>query len=175
MSEISATSIATMRYAPAESSRVELYNYNGAEELTLGQLVIALCVRAGAVFERDAVVQLNVMNMGVANIEELSDWGDAVLAGTADWTNIRKRLIEKYKVLDSSLPADIASYNDNMSAMEQITQCISDQNSSVDRVAIEIETAINRRDTQYQLATETITHYGGSAMNTAVHMAPATR
>jgi len=131
-----------MRNVASEYSAIELYNFNGAEDLTLSQLVVALCVRAGAVFERDAVVQLNLMNSGVSNAEELATWGDQVLEGS-EWSNIRPKLISKYGVKDSALPASIEGYTDRMNALEQIVQKLTDQNSSIDRIAIEIDGAFH--------------------------------
>ena len=42
---IEATQIATMRYAPEGSSAINLYSNGAADGLTLGQLVISVCMR----------------------------------------------------------------------------------------------------------------------------------
>jgi len=148
MSEISASTVGVFRNAPSGSSAIELYNYNGAEEMTVSQLVMAIAIRASAVYERDSVVQLNLMNRGVDRIKTLTDYGEKVLAGdNAAWPDIKKSLEQTYGL--TKLPDSITSYTDQMSVMEQIRQKLTDENSSVDRIAIEIETAINRRDSEY--------------------------
>jgi len=174
MDDISTTTIGTLRNAPAESAAIRLYNYNGAEDVTLAQLVMALAVRTSALYERNSVAQLNLMNRGVDKIEKLSAYAEKVLAGdTAGWADIRKALIDGFGIAATALPETIATYDDRMRAMTQIRQRLTTENSSVDRIAIEIETAISRRDNQYRLATETVVHFGKSSMNTAVQMAVA--
>ncbi|MBO5939587.1 MAG: hypothetical protein J6R18_00120 [Kiritimatiellae bacterium] len=50
---IEASQIATNRYAPEGSEAINLFSTGAAENLTLGQLVAAVCVRtAGALKEQ---------------------------------------------------------------------------------------------------------------------------
>lgn len=193
MSEISSSTIAVNRYAPAGSSAIELYNYNGAEGLTVSQLIIAVQVRRCACLERDSVVQSNLLNRGVEYIDTLSTYAETILqalstteesecgadseltkaskAAKAKWkSEIRAYLIAR-GLTDAELPADIETYERRMQAMEMVQNRLTAVNSSVDRTAIELETCIGRRDTAYRLATECVTHGGASAMNTATNYA----
>jgi len=172
MGEVSATAIGTFREAPSGSSRIELYNYNGSEDMTVAQLIMAISIRCSAIYERQSVVQMNMMSRGVDNIELLSGYGDSILAGDNDkWkSTIRNALKNTFKVKDSALPAEINTYSDRMAAMEQIQQLLTQENSDVDRIAIEAETAINRRDSVYDMATQCVTHFGGSLMTAATNM-----
>lgn len=193
MSEISSSTIAVNRYAPQGSSAIELYNYNGAEGLTLSQLVIAVQVRRCACLERDSVVQSNMLNRGVEYIDTLSAHAETILealsaaeeseygaaseltkaskAAKAKWkSEIRPYLLAR-GLTEGELPADIETYERRMQAMEMVQNRLTTVNSSVDRTAIELETCVNRRDTMYRLATECVTHGGASAMNTAANCA----
>lgn len=193
MSEISASTIAINRYAPKNAAQIELFNYNGAEGMTLSQLIIAVQVRRCACLERDSVVQVNVMNRGVDLINTLSAHIETVLqalsaaeedqygadspetkaskAAKQAWIDtVRPYLIDR-GVPAENLPADIGTYDRKMQAVERLKDLLTQANSSVDRVAIEIETCINRRDSMFRIATECVTHGGVSAMNTAASYA----
>lgn len=193
MSEISSSTIAVNRYAPEGSSAIELYNYNGAEGLTISQLIIAVQVRRCACLERDSVVQSNLLNRGVEHIDTLSAHAETVLqalstteeseygdkseltkaskAAKAKWkSEIRAYLLAR-GLTEDELPVDIETYERRMQAMEMIQNRLTAANSSIDRTAIELETCINRRDTMYRIATECVTHGGASSMNMAANYA----
>ena len=167
MAEIYAEAIGASRYAPESCAHIELYGYNGAERLTLGQLINAVVVRRCALLERHSVLEMNMVAVDSDRIERLGQHASAILAQSSDWASIRNELIADFGVEDSSLPDAINSYNKRMQAFEAVKQKIEECNSSVDRTVIELQTAVSRRDAMYNLATTICSHLGKSEQNTA--------
>jgi len=166
MSEIYATRIATSRYAVPGEQSIDLYSVKGADNLAFGELVIAVCVRRAAYLERASVVYNNQLADGADKIEELSDYLEELADGDttdARWQQIKKRIEEKYAnelaaASSTGLPSSISSYKNLMEACDTMRDMLSNLNSSVDRIAVELETLMSRRDTTYKMATSTTTH-----------------
>lgn len=167
MAEIYAEAIGANRYAPESCANIELYGYNGAERLTVGQLVNAVVVRRCALIERHSVLEMNMIATDSGRIERLGALASDILASSANWASIRSELIADFGVEDSSLPDVISSYNKRMQAFEAVKQKIEACNSSVDRTVIELQTAVSRRDAMYNMATTICSHLGKSEQNTA--------
>lgn len=202
MSEISATSIAVNRYAAEGSDRIYLYNYNGCEEMTIPQLVNAICVRSAAYLERSSAVQMNVLTQGSDTLERLTYYAEWVLDGVdseanakaweAKWKDRRKgfdSVRPTYKEMTEFLQGlgveglpDVSTWTDAQDAAKiaeltapkakmtyytYMEQQIMNVNAANDRVAVELQTAISRRDAVYDIATTVVTHFGKSSINTA--------
>jgi hypothetical protein len=60
---IEASQIATNRYAPAGSRAINLYSTGTAENLTLGQLVSAVCIRTAGALEEQSVNKMNMIDL----------------------------------------------------------------------------------------------------------------
>jgi len=164
--ELSSTVISTNRYAPAGSDAVRLYNYNGAEDLTIAQLVAAVCVRRVAQVEDQAVASMNLMMNTTDVLEKLSQEINEMVAidinvPDPDWAERRKRLIDM-GCEASGLPAAITTYKDRLQAYETVQKRIEALNSVSDRAGIELQTSASRRDAVFTLATNTTTHIGAS-------------
>ena len=172
MAEIVTNEISVNRYAPEGANSVCLYNTNGCENITFGQLVMAVCIRQAATYERSAVIYENRLAEGAAKMEELSAWLEELLeedaAGAAliaadRWKEIRAELIASYGCSATSgetkyLPESVTAYGDRMEAYETIRTLLNESNSSVDRLAIELQTEVSRRDTAYNMATQCTTN-----------------
>lgn len=173
--ELSATVISTNRYAPAGADAVKLYNYNGAEGLTLAQLVSAVCVRRNAQIESQAVAVMNLMTNTTDVLDQLAKEINEMVAiaipgedptwATAN-TWRRARLIA-LGCEASGLPSDITSYKNRLQAYETIQKRMEALNSVSDRAGIDLETAMSRRDTTFTLASTTTLHYGASLATSA--------
>ena len=83
---IEANQIAVNRYAPAGSDAINLYSTGTAENLTLGQLVSAVCIRTAGALEEQSVNKMNMMSVGTAKLEKTSDYMRQIAEGTmSDW------------------------------------------------------------------------------------------
>ncbi len=203
MSEISATTIARNRYATEDANRILLYNYNGCENMTIPQLVNAICVRSASYLERSSAVQMNMLTQGSDTVERLTYYAEWVLDGIdseenaqeweAKWADRRKNfdtVRPTYKEMTeflqelgvtgltdvsgmtaeqdaAKLEALSKSYKDKMAYYDNFEKQIMNVTATNDRVAIELQTCISRRDAVYDIATTVTTHFGKSSMNTA--------
>ena len=83
---IEASQIATNRYAPAGSEAINLYSTGTAEDLTLGQLVAAVCVRTAGALEEQSINKMNLMNVGTEKLEKASVYMQEIAEETmSDW------------------------------------------------------------------------------------------
>ena len=72
MQTIEIQQIGTNRYAPAGADAVRLYAIDGAEGLTLAQLVAAVCIHRGAHLETRAVSRMNKMTQNNHYLQAMS-------------------------------------------------------------------------------------------------------
>ena len=61
---IEVNTIGTNRYAPENSAAINLYGYDYASNLTLTQLIQAVCIRTAAMYEAQSVTKMNMMTAG---------------------------------------------------------------------------------------------------------------
>ena len=174
MGEITATTIAENRCAPKGSEAIRLYGYNGVEGLTLGQLVAAFSIRRAAVLERQGVTVMNRMVGNTDILDELTGLGKEVLASGESSAErraeLRAKLAERLAACGadvSSLPDDLDSYENRMTAFAAVKTKLDEYNSAVDRLAIELETCTSRRDTVYMISTTIVKHYMSGCMSQA--------
>ena len=64
--------IGTNRYAPEGANAVCLYSIEGADGLTLAQLVAAVCIHRGASLEARAVGRMNKMTVNNTYLQAMS-------------------------------------------------------------------------------------------------------
>ena len=168
MSEVQMETIAVTRYAPKGANAIRLYDYNGAEGLTMAQLIAAWAFRRSAVIESRTVVVLNRMNQQRDLLQTLVEAGDAVLAqDNGLWTSRWRGYLLSRGCESSSLPANITSFDDMMTAFDAVKQKLTEANSAMDRLSIQLQAAVTRRDTVLQMSTKQILNYGQSCMKIA--------
>ena len=174
MSEISATTVAVNRYAPEGSEAVQLYNYNGAEGLTLGQLCAAFSLRRAALLENQSVGIMNRIVAGSDRLDMLSDYAQRAVKADALDAGARASLYDEIKAYlggigtdTSTLPANLDGYENRMSMFTAIKTKLDEGTSTVDRLAISLETAVTRRDTVYAMSTTIVKHYTASCLSQA--------
>lgn len=160
--------IAVNRYAPEESAAINLYSYAHAENLTLGQLMSAVCLRAGALLEARSIRKMNEMDNGSKKIEDLSDVLGRVSTediGSADWAVLRGRLGEEYGI--TSLPGSIASYEDKMTALTEIKRTLDQMTQLSQEDMIDLQSLVSARDVAFTTSTNLVHAVQGAAMRTA--------
>lgn len=156
MTAITQTQISINRYAPADVASVNLYNYNGAEGLTLGQLISAVCIARGAELERGTVTLMNSVASTTGRLRTLADYANEVVAGTSNWAAIRGFCISQCGIAADSLPTAVEGYNDRMLAFNAMRTKMDDLTSVAQQTALDLQSTINRRDVVFGTATNTL-------------------
>ena len=89
---ISVETISVNRYAPRGSEAVNLYSngLEGGDHLTIGQLVIAVAMRAAAAYEAQSVTKMNVMAADTAVLARAADYMEEIVNETD------KAIIDRY-------------------------------------------------------------------------------
>lgn len=179
MSEISATAIGTLRYAPEGAATIRAYNYNGVEGLTLAQLIMAFSFRRAAQTEQTCVNAMNQLSLGADRLTALSDAAQFVLADGAKtfgrwskWADVRAYLVKigiEAKILPEKIGGSTA-HKEIMAIYEAIRTKLTECNASNDTLAVGLQTSVNRRDVVYNTATSSITGLGQSAIACAMKL-----
>lgn len=175
--------IGTLRYAPAGSNSVNLYNVNGLEGQTLGQLVMAVCCQRAALDEQLAVVQMNRMNATatkmaatgcvlsqVVDAEGGTTWQTKIdIAGSdyepefvaADatlWDFLTK------EVGVTGLPERLDTIADRLAAADIIKEAMDRLNRAAEEESVKLESTVSRRDVEYRTAASTVLGIGKSGL-----------
>lgn len=162
---ITAETIAINRYAPDGSEKIELYSYNGADSLTFAQLWMAFSFKRAALLEHESVTIMNRITSSSDRLETLSAYAKDVLKGPEcpNWNEIKNYLQGSCGVT-TALPTSVSAYKDMMDAYEVIKSKLEEYTTVADKLVINLQTCVSRRDTIYNLSTQAIAHYC-SAMN----------
>ncbi|MBQ6924629.1 MAG: hypothetical protein IJQ73_08310 [Kiritimatiellae bacterium] len=173
---ISSIQIATNRYAPEGSAAVNLYGYELASGLALGQLVQAVCIRSAAAYEAQSVIKMNQMTAGSQILAEAADWLEEVAAGTDRWPAARAFCIDQLGVPSASLPAadatDIKSYARRMQVAAAMQDKMNALAQSQQEDMIDLQTMVNRRDVAYSTSSGVVHAMGQSQMEDAGNFLP---
>ncbi len=163
---IEAVTLHTNPNAPEGANAVNLYNTSLAKGLTLGQLLSAVCLRAGAVLERQGVSKMNTLTNNDVAIEDLSTTMQAIADNAvSDWATLKKTLAEKYDL--TTLPANLDTYTNRLLAMAAIKQKLEALSQVAQEDMIDLQTTINRRDVAYTTSTNLIRALGQTSNNLA--------
>lgn len=173
MSEIYAEEISVNPNAPRDAASVQLFGYNGMERMTLAQLVNAITVRRCCLVERQSVIQMNQIASGSEKIDSISEAAEWVLgdgASCRDWTTdatgsaYYRLLITLLSESGSTpdVPRDLTVYANRMDVFEHYRTLLESLNSSIDRIAVDLESSVSRRDALYNLSTTICTHAFGA-------------
>ena len=163
--------IATNRYAPTGSDAINLYSYDYASNLTLGQLVQAVCLRSAATYERQSVTKMNLMASGSQTLDEAADWLKRIADGTANWTNAKNFLVSAMGVPAESLPANIDTYATRMQAAKALQDKMNLLAQSQQEDMIDLQTLVNRRDVAYSTSSGVVRTMGQSMSQDAGNFA----
>ena len=165
--------IATNRYAPEGSSAVNLYGYDYASNLTLTQLIQAVCIRTAAVYEAQSVTKMNMMTAGSQTLTEAAGWLEDVANGPSDWPTARTFCIKQLKIPSASLPAaddaGIASYNKRMQVAAAMQDKMNALAQSQQEDMIDLQTLVNRRDVAFTTSSGVVRTTGQSQMQDAAN------
>ena len=167
---IESNQIAVNRYATEGSQAINLYSTGTAEDLTLGQLVAAVCIRTAGALEEQSVNKMNIMNIGVEQLDKASVYMQQVAdESMSDWAAAKTYLSGTVGV--SGLPDDLSSYEKRMQAVNAIKERLDALTQQAQEDMIDMQTLINRRDMTFNTSSNIIKALGNSKMNTAAKMA----
>ena len=166
---IEATQIATNRYAPAGSEAINLYSTGAAEDLTLGQLVAAVCIRTAGALEEQSVNKMNMMSIGTEKLEKASVYMQEIAEERmSDWATAKAYLTDTIGV--TGLPDDLSTYEKRMQAVNAIKEKLEAMTQQAQEDMIDLQTLINRRDMTYNTSSNVIKAMGNSKNNSASKM-----
>lgn len=141
--------IAVNRYAPQGSESINLYSYDYASNLTLSQLMQAVCLRAAAASEAQSVIKMNMIAAKNQTLDEAADWLQKIVDGSANWSAARNFLVASLGIPSSALPDNIDSYDKRMRAAAALQDKIGSLSQLQQQNMIDLQTLVNRRDVAY--------------------------
>ena len=166
---IEANMIAVNRYAPEGSKAINLYSTSTAENLTVGQLVSAICIRTACALEEQSVNKMNLMNANTETLDQASAYLQQIAESTlTDWTSAKDYLESTLGV--TGLPDDLSTYNRRMQAINAIKEKLEGMTQQAQEDMIDLQTLINRRDLSYNTSSNIVKTMGNSKMNAAGKM-----
>lgn len=166
---ITVETISVNRYAPRGSEAVNLYS-NGTEDgsrLTIGQLVIAVAMRAAAAYEAQSVTKMNTMTADSGVLAKAAKYMDEIANEFGDWTKIRQFLVGELGVDEESLPDDIDTYTKRMEVIDAMKVKVDELTQNQQTDMIDMQTLVNRRDTAYSASSNMVRTLGKSMNDVA--------
>ncbi len=161
--------IATNRYASQGSEAINLYSTGTAEDLTLGQLVAAVCIRAAGALEEQSVNKMNIMSVGTEMLEKAATYMQQIAdEALSDWASAKSYLEGTVGVV--GLPDDLGSYERRMTAISAIKERLEVMTQQAQEDMIDMQTLINRRDMTFNASSNIIKAIGNSKTNSAGKM-----
>lgn len=166
---IEANHIAVNRYAPEGSQAINLYSTETASDLTLGQLVAAVCIRTAGALEEQSVNKMNMMSIGTEQLDKASGYMQQIAEETlSDWATAKAYLSDTVGV--AGLPDDLSSYEKQMQAVNAIKERLDLLTQQAQEDMIDLQTLINRRDMTFNTSSNIVKAIGNSKMNAASKM-----
>lgn len=166
---IETNQIATNRYAPEGSQAINLYSTGTAGDLTLSQLVAAVCIRTAGALEEQSVNKMNMMSIGTVQLDKASVYMQQIAEGTmSDWATAKAYLLDTVGVM--GLPEDLSSYERQMQAVDAIKERLDVLTQQAQEDMIDMQTLINRRDMTFNTSSNIVKAIGNSKLNAAAKM-----
>ena len=184
MGSIEIQQIGTNRYAPEGANAVCLYAIDGAEGLTLGQLVAAVCIRRCTHLEARSVERMNKMTQTNGYLQALSNVCAQIVGGAklTDAANIPDNyelkkaahgcdtqhfLTDECGITSAVDAKDPLSYQTIMDLTTAIKAEMDKTNLASQQDIIELQSLVNWRDTTYNMSSTIVARYSNCGMNTA--------
>ena len=165
---IEAVQIATNKYAPNSAQAINMYSMDGGDDLTLGQLIAAVCIKAGANMEAQSITRMNAMNGNTEIINTASGYVSELANGDkSHWSTIRNYMINTMGISSSEIPSTVDTYNDRMKAINAMKIKLEALTRQAQEDMIELQSLINKRDVAYTTSTNLMRELGTSNNNIA--------
>ena len=159
--------IATNRYAPDGAQGIYMYAMDG-EQLTLGQLVAAVCIKTGICMETRSILKVNTMNSNTEIINTASEYLQQLAENrVSDWATIKSYLINTLEVPSSGLPDNVSTYTKRFQAINAMKTKMEALTRQAQEDMIDLQSMINKRDVAYSTGTSVVKELGSSSNNIA--------
>ena len=162
--------IGVNRNAQPSSSAVVLYSNSLADNLTLGQLIISVCLRTAMAYEAMSTVKMNAITGSASLIESATDWINRILDGTASWTRAKAFLTGSLGLSAAELPENLKTYDNRLTAASAATNRIGSLMQSQQQDMVALQSYVSRRDTAFSSSTNIVRALGRSSSNMANHV-----
>jgi len=166
---IEAVTVAHNRYAPEGSEAINLYSVEGASGLTLGQLIISVCLRAAAAYEAQSVNKMNTMTKSAELLETATEWVQKILDGTVSWSRAKSYLINTLGLTEAELPDDIRTYDNRLKAATAATTKLNSLMQVQQQDMVAMQSYVSRRDVSFSSASNIVRALGRSSANMAMN------
>ena len=162
---IQAVQIATNRYAPPGAQAINMYSVDGGEKLTLGQLMAAICIRAGMNREAQSVNKMNVMNNNVENLKTAAEYLDQLATNTVtNWPTVRDFLRNTLGMTSAEVPDSLnTSYKARFKVINAMKNLLDALTRQAQEDMIDVQSLINQRDIAFTTGTSLVKSTGGSS------------
>ena len=157
--------IAVNRYAPKGSEGIHLYSngLEGGSHLTLGQLSIAISMRAAAEYEAQSVVKMNRMASGSDLLSKASEYMGLVADDAVEsWATLKSAIINELGISADSLPDDLSTYKKRMTAVAALKAKVDALTQTQQTDMIDLQTLVNRRDVAFSASSNIVRALGTS-------------
>ena len=154
--------IGVLRYATDSASAVNLYSTDSASGLTLGQLVMAVCIKTAASYERQSVNKMNTITKNSDLLQTGSDWIEKVLADNASWSRLKKFMLNELGVAEASLPSRIRTYDDKLKVVTLMTERMNAIMQTQQQDMVALQSYVSRRDTAFSSSANIVRALGRS-------------
>ena len=157
--------IAVNRYAPKGSEGIHLYSngLEGGSHLTLGQLSIAISMRAAAEYEAQSVVKMNRMASGSDLLSKASEYMGLVADDAVEsWATLKSAIVNELGISADSLPDDLSTYKKRMTAVAALKAKVDALTQTQQTDMIDLQTLVNRRDVAFSASSNIVRALGTS-------------
>ena len=166
---IEAITIAKNRYAPDGAQDICVFRMDGGEKLTLGQLMAAICIKAGASLEAQSISMVNKLNSGNVLLDKTGEYMEKLGQGAInddEWKAMKNTCINELGVTDE-LPDHAQSYNDRVKAMAALKKRVEELSRKAQKDMIEVQSLLSKRDVALTTSTNLVAAIGMTMDNTA--------
>lgn len=167
---LSTTTLYNNPNVPDGNNAITLYNTAFASNLTLGQLIAAVCTRVSAILEGQSITKVNQLVQENDDIDKISSILERIAGGdisSSEWTGIRGELA-RYDIATEA--DDINSFTKRMNLMAVIKSNLEKRTRQSQEDMIDLQTTINRRDVAISTATNLVRATGQTKSNTAANL-----
>ena len=160
---IEVVKIATNRNAPVGAQAINLYSTGlaGGENLTIGQLAIAVSMHSAAAYEAQSVLKMNRMTADSDKLAQSAIYMQAIADGSADWAQAKAYMQDTLGITET-LPDNIESYANRMTAIAALKAKVDAMTQSQQEDMIDMQTLVNRRDVAFSSSSNIVRALGSS-------------
>lgn len=170
--------IGTNRYAPEGANDINLYAFGDARGLSLGQLVMAICLRQASVIEGQSVLKMNQLNASASFLNVLAQVGEYVMANsslesTLDLsktgyvpthvsmqTTYWEFIVYECGVNPDLVPKSVDKMDDKTRVFGYLGDLMDRAASDNEDQSIDLQSYLSRRDTAYNTSSSVVKKLG---------------